>query len=123
MTAGQIEGLVDEFRATGFGRTEADARRAAFTALTWAAGWSTARMGRFLGVSRARIGQRVEKLKVWAQDPDMPTLRRVMAKERKVEPAWLADMPVAFPADNWQDDSFSGGILSLLSSDQKPLTA
>jgi len=81
MTDRDLLKLVKEFE-TQVGLTSTDSRRSAFIALAYNRGWPSARIGRYLGVSRARVGQRVEKQRRYVETYKMPLLTSLLADAR-----------------------------------------
>lgn len=109
-----LTALIGEFR-DHVGLTETDAYRSAFCALAVNRGWSSARVGRYLGISRARVGQRVEKLRQYTESrDDMPVLTTLMAQP--TAPTLGPDLPVAFEPSAWADREFALGILHQLAT-------
>lgn len=109
--ASKVDRLVAELK--GFGLTDVDAYRAAFCALALADGWSKARVGRYLGISRARVGQKAEKLADYAavSPRSTPTLRHALAvaATNAVRGAStpLGQAIVAFKIEDWRDLEFA----------------
>lgn len=104
--------LVAEFRDV-IGLDAVDASRSAFTALAVSKGWTKARIGRYLGISRARVGQKVDKLEHYAIAQRVPVLKATLAKAPAK--ATNAGSPgIGFHADDWQDESFALGLLQLV---------
>jgi hypothetical protein len=111
--ASKVDRLVAELR--GFGLSDVDAHRAAFCTLALADGWSKARIGRYLGVSRARVGQKVEKLNDYTFDDRVktPTLNRLMSVADSARP-WLGrDGMVEFEPDAWEDIEFARSLCDI----------
>lgn len=105
MTDRQISELLAELEAHGLGAV--DAHRSAFAALAYSRGWSKAKIGRFLGISRARVGQKIDKL--WLYANSCPTLDAMLQEP----PASYsdADFSVGFEADDWQDIEFARALV------------
>lgn len=107
--------LLDELVGT-VGLEATDAHRAAFVAFAMSKGWTKARIGRYLGISRARVGQKVDKLEDYAATKDVPTLKRVMAvvgvtaSERRE----TDDLVEYNPAD-WDDVGFARRLVEMVS--------
>jgi hypothetical protein len=82
-----------------------DAHRSAFTALACSSGWTKARVGRWLGISRARVGQKVDKLLYYATTrKDVPTLTRVMTTAANIRASRSDyDDLVAYEPEEWDD--------------------
>lgn len=93
-----------------------DAHRSAFTALACARGWTKARTGRYLGISRARVGQKVDKLLHYATTLEtVPTLTRTMRRAVRMVPArGNMDAVVEFRADDWNDLEFARQMVDWL---------
>lgn len=109
--ANETDTLVNEFRQH-VGLTTIDAYRSAFCALAVNRGWSSARIGRYLGISRARVGQRIEKLRQYAENRnDMPQLAHLL-DTAKTPPSGAGDLPVAFEQADWTDSEFADGMLA-----------
>lgn len=91
-----------------------DACRSAFTALAVGRGWSKARVGRYLGISRARVGQKVEKLEhyAFAYGERAPGLQAVVARFGLQHPAAAGlSPPVAFDVADWDDLGFARRLI------------
>lgn len=82
-----------------------DAHRAAFAALAASKGWTKARIGRYLGISRERVGQKLDKLAHYAATRrDLPTLKAAMRKAAATPAQRRAsDDLVAFEVSYWED--------------------
>jgi hypothetical protein len=93
-----------------------DAHRSAFIALSCAQGWTKARIGRYLGVSRARVGQRFDKLLHYATTLDtVPRLTEQMQRAVRVTPRrGEYDDLVEFKVEDWQDLDFARDLLARL---------
>lgn len=105
MTEKQVSKLLAELE--GHGLSAVDAHRSAFAALAFSRGWSKAKIGRFLGISRARVGQKIDKL--WLYANSCPTLEAMLEQE----PAEYADadFAVGFEANDWQDIEFARALV------------
>jgi hypothetical protein len=105
----RVDRLVADLRRVGLG--DVDAHRAAFCALALADGWSKARIGRYLGISRARVGQKVDKLHDYAATDEAgtawPTLRHVLVVADSARPWQGRDTLVEFEASAWDDLEFA----------------
>lgn len=108
----QAEKLVTEFRDV-IGLEAVDASRSAFTALAVSKGWTKARIGRYLGISRARVGQKVDKLEHYALTQRVPVLTATL-KAAPSKATAAGSQGVAFTASDWQDDQFATGMLQLV---------
>jgi hypothetical protein len=95
--------LITELQAQA-NLSEVDAYRAAFAALALADGWSKARIGRYLGISRARVGQKIDKLFDYTIHVEVPQLKAVLARasEAKAQQDAAARM-VEFEPEDWRD--------------------
>jgi hypothetical protein len=95
-----------------------DAHRSAFTALACSQGWTKARVGRWLGISRARVGQKVDKLLHYAMTrEDVPTLTEVMRLAARAKPAKTAyDDLVAYDVADWADQTFARQLMARVES-------
>jgi hypothetical protein len=95
--------LITELQAQA-NLSEVDAYRAAFAALALADGWSKARIGRYLGISRARVGQKIDKLFDYTLHVEVPQLKAVLAcaSEAKAQQDAAARM-VEFKPEDWRD--------------------
>lgn len=104
--------LVQEFQAQVPGLTEADAYRSAFAVFALRLGWSKAKIGRYLGISRARVGQRIDRCQEYARgDAPMPVLRRLLLDVEEAA-AGPDDVPVSFAQDDWKDLAFARSMLN-----------
>lgn len=109
----QAEALIGELTEK-VGLDAVDAHRGAFTALACSQGWTKARVGRWLGISRARVGQKFDKLLHYATTrEDVPQLRAVMlaANRKSPEPGAYDDV-VAYEASAWDDLEFAKALLA-----------
>lgn len=94
-----------------------DAHRAAFVALAVSRGWTKARIGRYLGISRARVGQKVAKLEDYAhfQGSKVPTLKRVIGVASTIRPArHETDDLVQYQVDDWLDIEFARRLVDMV---------
>ena len=121
MTDAESIPLVREFEEV-VGLESVDAYRSAFTALAVAKGWTKARVGRYLGISRARVGQKVEKLEHYAfvygdRTPELQaavkqfSVVRPKPKGKKVKPRGVA----AFEVQDWNDLVFARHLIDQVS--------
>jgi biotin operon repressor len=113
--SGRVQRLVDELRHYA-GLSEVDAHRAAFIALALTKGWSKARIARYLGISRARVGQKVEKLDdyVFEHGRRMASLKRARQVGRSAKPHGDAGAHVAFNQEDWDDLEFAGRLCDMV---------
>ena len=80
MTTKQVNKLLNELEGSGL--SAVDAHRSAFAALAFSRGWSKAKIGRFLGISRARVGQKIDKL--WLYANSCPTLEELLEQDQTI---------------------------------------
>ncbi len=109
--------LVDEFQ-TVLGLESYDARRAAFVVFAFFnRGWSKAQIGRFQGISRARIEQKVARYQRYADDsnPALVVLAEIVQASNGNHDS--VDSKIEFTAEQWRDDSFAVGLLNRVSQD------
>jgi hypothetical protein len=125
------EALIAEL-AEHAGLSEVDAITGAFTAIAYGRGWTQARIARCLGVSRARVAQRVEIMrgyidgyyievaeevggsKVHFIEPrTMPVLRTAL-ESRPEKVALTPDMPICFTPEDWKNRKFTTGLIDQL---------
>ena len=93
--------------------SDVDAHRAAFAVLAVSEGWPKARIGRWLGISRARVGQRVEKYTKYAETrTDMPKLQLALSNQKPVQRD--TQRSVGFNQEDWQDLDFAVEMLNRL---------
>lgn len=118
MERADVQQLVAEFKAVGL--TDTDARRSAYCTLALHRGWNTARIGRFLGISRARVGQRIERLHHYTETrKDMMRLNLLLSTSApREELTHTQDLPVGFLADQWEDADFAWGMLYQIADGQ-----
>ncbi len=90
-----------------------DAHRSAFTAIACSKGWTKARVGRWLGISRARVGQKFDKLLHYATTrDDTPVLTATMRKATRTKPRQTElDVVVEHHAADWLDEDFANLML------------
>jgi hypothetical protein len=106
--------LLDELVGT-VGLDATDAHRAAFVAFAMSKGWTKARIGRYLGISRARVGQKVDKLEDYAATKDVPTLKRVMAVADTVRSERReTDDLVEYGPSDWEDQDFARRLVEMV---------
>lgn len=106
--------LIEEFEAH-VGLSPMEARRSAFIALAAAQGWNNARIGRYLGVHRVRIGQKLEKYQTYIESGEMPLLAEVMHMCAATHPGSdTAPGVVAFTQMDWENADFAMGMLALV---------
>lgn len=104
--------LIEEFRQV-LNLSEADASRAAFCVIALSKDWPKAKIGRYLGISRSRIGQKVEKYEQYADDDRFPVLRsymRQVGQAKQSESAALA----GYTRHDWEDPVFAEKMLEKL---------
>lgn len=91
------------------GLEQVDAHRSAFTALACASGWTKARVARYLGITRARVGQKFDKLLHYATTLDStPTLTGVMLRASRTQAeAGPNDAMVEYTVADWEDEEFA----------------
>jgi hypothetical protein len=107
----RVAQLIEEFEAR-VGLSPTEARRSAFIALAAAQGWNNARIGRYLGVHRVRIGQKLEKYQTYIESGEMPLLTEVMVA---VHPGSdTTPGVVAFTQTDWENADFAMGMLALV---------
>lgn len=110
----EITALVGELEAVAH-LSRVDAQRAAFVAIALAQGWTKVRIGRWLGISRARVGQKVEKLEQYAyvgKRKRAPVLVKLMARASKTDAQPTArDGVIQFQPEDWNDEEFALGLL------------
>jgi hypothetical protein len=95
--------------------SETDSRRAAFVCLAITNGWTKAKIGRYLGISRSRVGQKVTKYEQYAGMPDrFPVLAEVMSDSK---PPNEHGGIVAYTRQDWLDDDFAVQILNTLTEE------
>jgi Homeodomain-like domain len=106
--------LVEEMQ-TRLGLNSVDARRAAFVVLAVATGWKNARIARYLGVSRARVGQRVARYERYAltNAKAYPQIAKVL-KRRPKRPDKEGAIQIGFPRTEWNDPAFAVDMLNRL---------
>lgn len=99
--------LVQEFRGN-LGLDEHDALRAAFVVFAYCRGYSKARIGRFQGISRARIEQKVSKYRQYAADAESwPVLAEVMPATPVPSTNGHREVAVEFNLEDWSNADFA----------------
>ena len=95
----------------------ADVYRAAFTILAYNKGWSNARIGQFLGITRHRVGQKIEQYEGYADKLShrMPTVAKLMNGGRPECKGQPQRAVVTFKRDDWKREQFSIETLALIS--------
>lgn len=109
------EALIQEL-TDRVGLDAVDAHRSAFTAIACSKGWTKARVGRWLGISRARVGQKFDKLLHYATTrDDTPVLTTTMRKATRTIPRQTElDVVVEHHANDWLDEDFARLMLDHL---------
>lgn len=109
--------LHDELRnelADNLDLTPEDLNRAVFTLLAYGRGWSKARIGRLLGVSRARVHQRIERYQRYAQDePERwPVVRDILERS----PGAIAEhwFNPELTTGHWADPDFANRMIGFV---------
>lgn len=118
MNKSQIKQMTEEFEAH-VGLSPTEARRSVFIALAAARRWNNAQIGRYLGVHRMRVSQKLEKYKGYVASGKMPLLTQVM-ESITPGPEITSLAPVAFEQSDWEDKEFALGMIDLVSSDLEP---
>jgi hypothetical protein len=104
--------LIKELQTT-LKLSEADAARASFCVIALSRDWPKAKIGRYLGISRSRVGQKVEKYEQYAEDDRFPVLQSYMSQigqSKQTESAALA----GYSRKDWEDPKFAGKMLEKL---------
>lgn len=111
-----VDLLIQELQQIGL--EPVDAHRSAFTALACSTGWTKARVGRWLGISRARVGQKVDKLLYYATTrEDVPTLTRVMTQAVNTRAARTdRDDIVEYGPTEWADLDLARALIDRIGS-------
>lgn len=92
-----------------------DARRAAFAALAFATGWKKARIGRYLNISRARVGQRIKKYQQYAESGNWPVLAEVIANPKEPDVGIEASaLQITLDAEVWENQIIADTLLNRL---------
>lgn len=107
----QTKRLVDEFEEK-LDLNSVDARRAAFVVLTLAKGWRKAKIARYLGVSRARVGQRAVRYEQCAETGQFPVIAEVLADSRPTEKG--TKIGASLNESQWKILSFADDLLNRL---------
>lgn len=79
-----------------------EAHRATFVVLALNRGWRHARIARYLGVTRHRIGQRASRYEQYASSGGFPQLTKMLDGE-KSEPSRNSEIHVSFKSSDWSD--------------------
>lgn len=101
--------LLKEFEE-GLKLDPVEAHRSTFVVLTLAKGWRHARIARYLGVTRHRIGQRAERYGQYASSGDFPQLTKLLSADHP-DPDAKSEINVSFKADDWADLTFARGLI------------
>lgn len=105
----KVDRLLVELQ-TKLGLSPVDARRAAFTILAVARGWPKARVGRYLGVSRARVHQRVIKYQTYAAD--YPNIAKCLKGDSRRKAETESETVVEFKPEDWESEEFATAMLA-----------
>lgn len=105
--------LIREFREQA-GLKEHDAAIAAFIVMAFNCGWPNAQIGRYTGVSRARIGQKLEKYRKYAYN-GMPEVARMLTTARTT--ITRQNVAVAFSQPDWKVEGFRVGMLTYINKE------
>jgi hypothetical protein len=109
----QALALVQEFQRHVSSLSEADAYKLTFMIFALCRGWRKAKISRYLGISRARVGQKIAKCQQYAESGNMPVLERLLAQvpEKKDN---NSDVLAQFHPAQWEDPSFAQSMLDLV---------
>jgi len=122
----QSKTLIEEF-ITIVGAPEVEAHRSAFLVFARLAGWSDAKIGRYLGITRQRVSQKGKRIEEYAAEhKDMKTLKAVLPtkrqrqavlKKRRLQtPVSSNGSTVRFTAKDWEKIDFARGMLDQVTS-------
>lgn len=107
-----VSALLDELGTSV--HDECECNRLVFLALARHHGWNSARIARYMGISRERVRQKIERLSRWADSSGMPTLCRLLNESADTYNA--TDLPVAFLLEAWRDPEFANGLIDLVAA-------
>jgi hypothetical protein len=93
-----------------------EAHRATFVVLALSKGWRHARIARYLGVTRHRIGQRAERYQQYAASGEFPALTGFLNGNTPA-PTSESEVHVEFRPEDWQDLTFAVGLIDRLCTD------
>lgn len=105
--------LTKELKQIGLG--EVDVLRSSFVAIAYSRGWSKAKIGRYLGISRARVGQKIDKLLSYSRTGEYPTLLHLVTNIGKNSDD--DSIPVGFEASDWKDIEFATALVEIVGND------
>lgn len=107
-----IARLVGELE-TRLGLDETEARRAAFVVVAYSRKWSKSKIARYLGITRARVGQRVKKFLAYHESGSWPNVSVFLADIDPVANGFESKhLQVAFSPDAWQDCGLANALLN-----------
>lgn len=98
-----------------------DAMISAFIVLAYTCGWSYARTGRYVGLSRQRIDQKIIKYRGYLDKHDMPVLAKLL--DRPIGNPSLAHTAVGFEREAWKSPSFATGMLTYIEAEALKVVA
>jgi hypothetical protein len=106
--------LVAEFQ-TKLSLSEVYSRRAAFVVLAVSHGWQKAKIARYLGVHRQRVGQQVAKYTDYAESGDWPQIAAAFSDIKpSTDPENGNGHHVSFSKAEWESLDFANDMLNRL---------
>lgn len=108
----QATALVDEFKLQVAGLSEADCYKSAFAVFALHRGYSKAKIARYLGLTRARVGQKVQKCEEYARRGQMPVLASLLESTQYGNGTDHSDDPIAYTKDDWLNPEFAVGMVN-----------
>lgn len=112
----QTQALIHEFEAVL--PSDRDVKRATFTILALCRGWQQARIARYLGISRARVGQKIDQYNDYGDQrkAKMPVLVENLRQTEKQRRSMPEQPLIQFTLADWNDQEFVQSMLLLVSS-------
>lgn len=91
-----------------------EAYRATFIVLAVERGWQHARIARYLGVTRHRIGQRVQRYREYAMSDRFPQLSKLFG-DAAPKPNPEQGVKICFQAEDWSDLTLARELINRVS--------
>jgi hypothetical protein len=97
------------------GQDKTEAHRNAFIVLAAGRRWSKAKIARYLGVTRARVGQKLEKLENYGYEKGelTPVLNAMLPATRERAKPGTHDALVSFKPEEWADPDLAVRLVEL----------
>jgi hypothetical protein len=94
----------------------AEARRTAFLILAHHRGWPKAQIARYMGISRARVGQRIDRLRAHTDKDRLGPIASDLLRGQPVAATGITTPFLGFEADRWEDRAFADRMLEMVAA-------